>query len=278
MALALFYPQIAGTKNAISFALTKALSRQDLLFKSLSLKSGELKSPIVVPKPISVLIPNFDSLEEIQLAHDWLKAAKASDVPVMLISSLAVLKNKNNQPLAEDASDYAKGKPVKALRKLEKATQALPKSIILRVGQLLCLKKPSILTELLERSEESKKLELNHTQLLSPTPVNQAADVIVAILKQASCSDSLWGIYHFGGVKAASLYTLGDYFFNELKEYETLNKLELKESKAPDAWLDKQAVPQADNSLLYDTFGIRAKPWREGVSQIIKRYYGQESE
>lgn len=278
MTLALFYPQIAGTKNAISFALTKALNRQDMLFKSVNLESGELHSPIVAPKPICVLIPNFDSLEEIQLAHDWLKASKDSDIPVMLVSSLGVLRSKNNSALNEQAVDYAKSKQARALRKLEKATQALPKSIILRVGQLACLKKPNILTELLERSEENKKLELNHTQLISPTPVNQAAEVIIAILKQASCSDTLWGLYHFGGAKEASLYTLADYFFNQLKEYRALNSLELKKLEKTDAWLDKKGTPPAECNKLFDTFGIRAKPWREGITQLIQLYYGQENE
>lgn len=276
MALTFFYPQIIGVENPIIFALTKTLSRRCLPFKMLSLKSDERATPVVVPNPILMLIPDFSCIKEIQLAQDWIKQAESSDMPVMLVSSLGVLKSQDNAVLDEQVSDYAKGKEAKALRKLEKTVQALPKSIILRVGQLVSLRKPNVLTELLERVEQTASLELNDSLQFNPTPVNHIAQVIVAILQQASCVDDVWGLYHFGGETHTSLYGLAEYFFSKVKEHEDLPELELIKTPSDDAWLLKHAVARTDNSKLFDTFGIRPKPWREGVSKIIRFYYGQD--
>lgn len=276
MGLTFFYPQIVGAENPIIFALTKVLNKQCLPFKTLSLKSDERGMPVVVPNPILLLIPDFSCTKEIQQAQDWIKQAQSSDMPVMLISSLGVLKSQDNAVLDEQASDYAKDKSAKALRKLEKAVQALPKSIILRVGQLVSLRKPSVLTELLERAEKTHSLELNDSVQFNPTPVNHIAQVIVAILQQASCVDAVWGLYHFGGETHTSLHGLAEYFFSEVKEHEDLSDLELIKTQSDDDWLLKHAAARTDNSKLFDTFGIRPKPWREGVSKIIRFYYGQD--
>lgn len=277
MAPSFFHPLVIGAKNPISLSLRRALNQHGLLFKSLSLKSAEITSPVVVPKPIYILIPSLNSLEEIQQAQGWLEQAELNDIPVMLISSMAVLKRQDDTLLDESADEFCDGKRLTSLRRLEKQVLTHSKSMVLRVAQLASLRKSNnVLTELLHRTQDSKKLALNDSLLLSPSPTNQVADVIVAMLKQASCVDEVWGLYHFGGAKETSLYGLGKHFFDELKMHGLLNKLELLPTQDADPWLLKHALPPANSSKLFDTFGIRPKPWRDGISHIVRFHYGND--
>ncbi len=276
MAFAFYYPHLIGTQNPISFALTRTLNRSNIPFKQVSLQSDERQSAVLASKPIFVLIPDFLNSEEIDLSQQWLAEACAADIPVILLSSLAVLQTEGTTELDESVQNYRQDEHAIALRHLEQEVQTLNKSIVLRTGQLLTLKETGILRELLKRKEQNTSLILNQKQLFSPTPVNQAAEVIVAILKQISCVDTLWGLYHYGGNQAISLYALADCFFHLLQENEDF-QLSLIASSEEDSWFTTYGIAPVDSSRLFASFGIRPKPWREGIQRIVDFYYGKSS-
>lgn len=275
MAFTFLYPHLIGKQNPISFSLARAFNRENIPFKQLSLKSEEKQSAVVVSRPLFILMPEFHNPDEIKLASSWLKTAKAGDIPVLLLSSLSVLQAQGEQALDESVTHYSKDKAAAALHALEKSTQKRTSSIILRVGQCLSLRDAGLLAQLVKHKEQGYNLSFNHTQAFSPTPVNQIAEVVIAIFKQISCSDDLWGLYHYASGKQSNLYALAQYFFKLLSKHEDLDNLSLSKTDSPDAWLSQYGVAPADSRLLFNTFGVRPKSWQEGMQRVVDFYYGK---
>ena len=163
-----------------------------------------------------------------------------------------------------------------ALWRLEQSVRAIcPRHVLLRFGWLLDDSREGLLGRFLLRAERDDALYLADDRRGNPTPVDDAARVILAVLKQLDCESPLWGTYHYGGHEASASLSLGQAVLSEARHYRS-NLVEDIAPQAhaarPDAADEPQHAVLACKKILH-TFGIKPRAWRSGLPSLLDRYY-----
>jgi len=145
------------------------------------------------------------------------------------------------------------------------------------LGWLLDESPQGELDRFLSRAEVGQLIPLADDRRGSPTPVDDAGRVILAVIKQLDCSAPLWGTYHYGGIEAVTQLTLGQAIIAEALTLHGMPEPNL-EPRAHGATLDASEEPQ--NAVLacrkiLNTFGVKPRNWRSGMSALLDRYYRQ---
>lgn len=163
-----------------------------------------------------------------------------------------------------------------ALVRTEQSVRALcPRHVLLRFGWLLDDSRDGLLGRFLERLEQEGEVVLADDRRSNPTPVDDAARVILAVLKQLDCEAPLWGTYHYGGHEAATPLVVGQTI---LAESATFRQPRLR-GLLPrgHAALDDAAVEPQHGVLackkIFHTFGIKPRAWRAGLHALLDSYY-----
>ncbi|PRB79413.1 dTDP-4-dehydrorhamnose reductase [Pseudomonas sp. MYb185] len=168
-------------------------------------------------------------------------------------------------------------KPVGALgclqAELERSLRTqCPRHVILRFSWLLDYSPEGPLAQLVGELKRSPSLELAEEWRGNPTPVTDAARVILSVLKQLDCAAPLYGTYHYGSSESATWISFVQYVIQEL-----IGRGEL----AGDAAI--QPVPfdslsalagQPQNAVLLGrklllVFGIKPRSWRSMVPALL---------
>lgn len=274
LAISSFHSFIIGANRPVGHFLTRSLASQDLMYKGFGLESRERLAMAAVGKPFFVLVPSLFHPDDYAHVPFWLEQAEEQDVPVVLLSSSAVFRARADAVYQENDEDYADHPLALDLLALETLTRNNRRHLILRIGQGFSLMADDFANRLLTAIRDEHSLSLDMQRKFSPTPADDIAEVILAMLKQAACSDDLWGTYHFCGVEPISSYAFAEALLAEAGQYENLSGVELKSQEGglmPAVW-----APVTDNTLLFHTFGIKPKAWRKGLSRLIRRYYRAE--
>ena len=163
-----------------------------------------------------------------------------------------------------------------ALLRIEQCVRATcPRHVLLRFGWLLDDSREGRLGRFLARAERDEVLYLADDRRGNPTPVDDAARVILAVLKQLDCESPLWGTYHYGGHEASTALSLGQAVLSEARHYRS-NLVEDIAPQAhaarPDAADEPQHAVLACKKILH-TFGIKPRAWRSGLPSLLDRYY-----
>ncbi|MWV11898.1 sugar nucleotide-binding protein [Pseudomonas sp. R-28-1W-6] len=163
-----------------------------------------------------------------------------------------------------------------ALRRIEQCVRATcPRHVLLRFGWLLDDSADGLLGRFLRRAELEQELFMADDRRGNPTLVDDAARVIIAVLKQLDCQIPLWGTYHYGGHEATTPLALGQAIISEARP---LHKLHVREvspqahAARPDAADEPQHAVLACKKILH-TFGIKPRAWRSGLPALLDRYY-----
>lgn len=107
-----------------------------------------------------------------------------------------------------------------ALWRIEQSVRAAcPQHVLLRFGWLLDESIDGSLGRFLTRAEQPQELLLADDRRGNPTPVDDAARVILSVLKQLDCSAPLWGTYHYAGNEATTPLALGQAILAEAGQY-----------------------------------------------------------
>ncbi|NQD93821.1 sugar nucleotide-binding protein, partial [Pseudomonas sp. CrR25] len=160
--------------------------------------------------------------------------------------------------------------------RLEQSVRAAcPRHVLLRFGWLLDDSPDGLLGRFLARAEQDEALFLADDRRGNPTPVDDAARVILAVLKQLDCQTPLWGTYHYGGHEATTSLALGQAVLSEARNFRHSLVEELS-AQAHAARADAADEPQhavlACKKILH-TFGIKPRAWRAGLPSLLDRYY-----
>lgn len=163
-----------------------------------------------------------------------------------------------------------------ALWRIEQSVRAAcPRHVLLRFGWLLDESPEGLLGRFLARAERDTSLFLADDRRGNPTPVDDAARVILAVLKQLDCQAPLWGTYHYGGHEATTALALGQAVLSEARHLRD-NLIEEIVAQAhaarPDAGQEPQHAVLACKKILH-TFGIKPRAWRAGLPSLLDRYY-----
>ncbi|MEX6503485.1 sugar nucleotide-binding protein [Pseudomonas zhanjiangensis] len=150
-----------------------------------------------------------------------------------------------------------------------------PRHVLLRFGWLLDESPEGRLGRFLARAEHEQTLSLADDRRGNPTPVDDAARVILAVLKQLDCQAPLWGTYHYGGHEATTSLALGQAILSEARQLRAdLAEEVVAQAHAarPDAGHEPQHAVLACKKILH-TFGIKPRAWRAGLPSLLDRYY-----
>ncbi len=150
-----------------------------------------------------------------------------------------------------------------------------PRHVLLRFGWLLDDSANGLLGRFLVRTAEDSPLLLADDRRGNPTPVDDAARVIIAVLKQLDCQTPLWGTYHYGGHEATTSLALGQAVLSEARNFRS-NLIEELSPQAHSARADAAEEPQhavLSCKKILHTFGIKPRAWRSGLPSLLDRYY-----
>lgn len=285
---------LLGGGNALGQALIRQGAEEDIGF--------------LAPRPpaqgwdaasLTLLLDETRPDAVINLAYyfDWFQAEKVSEARFAAqeraIERLAELCQHHAMPLIQPSSyrvfDGARataygerdeplplGLRGQALWRIEQGVRAIcPRHVLLRFGWLLDDSPEGALGRFLRRAAQGEALLLADDRRGNPTPVDDAARVVLAVLKQLDCQSPLWGTYHYGGHEATTALALGQAVLDEARQLRAL-KAEGVAAQAhtarPDFGEEPQHAVLACRKIM-NTFGIKPRAWRAGLPALLDRYF-----
>jgi dTDP-4-dehydrorhamnose reductase len=201
---------------------------------------------------------------------------KHHEIRLLQPSSYRVFDGSRVTAYSEKEEPQPLGIQGQALWRLEQSVRATcPRHVLLRFGWLLDESPEGRLGRFLVRAERDEAVLLADDRRGNPTPVDDAARVILAVLKQLDCQSPLWGTYHYGGHEATTSLGLGQAVLSEARNFRGSLVEEVAaqaHAARPDASNEPQHAVLACKKILH-TFGIKPRAWRAGLPSLLDRYY-----
>ena len=198
------------------------------------------------------------------------------DILLLQPSSYRVFDGSRAMSYSEKEEPAPLGVRGQALWRMEQCVRmSCPRHVLLRFGWLLDDSSEGLLGRFLARAEREEALQLADDRRGNPTPVDDAARVILAVLKQLDCQTPLWGTYHYGGHEATTSLALGQAVLSEARNFRSNLVEEIvpqAHAARPDAREEPQHAVLACKKILH-TFGIKPRAWRSGLPSLLDRYY-----
>lgn len=284
---------LLGGGNALSQALIRLGSEGDIHF----LAPRPPDSGWDVASLTQVLDENRpEMLINLAYYHDWFQSDRVDDARLAaqehVVKWLAVLCQQRGiilvQPSSYRVFDGLRTMPYSETEKVaplgvqghlfvavEQAVRTLcPKHVIVRFGWLMDSSAEGCLGHFFARLQQLNPIYLADDRRGNPTPVPDAARVILAILKQLDCCAPLWGTYHYGGHEAVSQMLLGQTLAEAFGLVPGALKILISRPHAecPDAALEPQHAVLACKKIT-NTFGIKPRSWRAALPELLDDYY-----
>lgn len=158
----------------------------------------------------------------------------------------------------------------------QQISERCPRHIILRLSWVISHKRNNLLRYLLNQITREKEVAVVSDQQGCPTPSEDAARVIVAIVQQLGCGAQAWGTYHYAGAEPVSENSFAEIVISEASQYQPLTIRKLRMDKMN----DRDGIQAPANATLacgkiLNTFGVHNRPWRNTLSRLIRNYYDQ---
>ena len=160
----------------------------------------------------------------------------------------------------------------------QQISERCPKHIILRLSWVISYRRTNLLKYLLDQISREQEVAVVSDQQGCPTPSEDAARVIVAIIQQLGCGAAPWGTYHYAGAESISENRFAEAVISEASQYQDLKIRKLRMDKLN----DRNGIQAPANATLscrkiLSTFGVHNKTWRGSLSRMIKSYYGSNT-
>lgn len=151
------------------------------------------------------------------------------------------------------------------------------KHIILRTAWVFGPDGDNMLKRILQQASDNETVRVPGNERGCPTPAQDVARVIVAMLEQVDCDvdPPLWGTYHYVGSDVTDWPTFAETVIKAAKSY---GDLEVERVEAVNGETQPRPTPRPANAELstrkiLSTFGIKQQPWRRGVQDTLKSMY-----
>ena len=198
------------------------------------------------------------------------KASAAVKLPLVHLSGATVFKGKSSGQYREDEKSDVSDKLGKRLYKAERYIRRKQKQhIILRMPWVFGAGGDDYFTRVLDSLLEKGEITLEQEQLISPTPANDVARVVVAILEQIDCGAEPWGVYHYCSEPMVHLSVFIEAIIAVASQYGEvephLRSLDLSSLNAE--------IPPPVNlncKKILNTFGIRQRGWRSSLPALVR--------
>ncbi|WP_330926847.1 SDR family oxidoreductase [Candidatus Sororendozoicomonas aggregata] len=196
-------------------------------------------------------------------------------IPLIQVSTYRVFDGKSADAYNEQDSPNPSGvQAISRWQAEEQVRERCQQHIILRLSWIISARRNNLLVRLFKQLSAHKEVTVTADQLGCPTPADDAARVILAIIKQLDCGANVWGTYHYAAAEAVSENSFAESAISEAAQHHHLELGDLKMDKM----INREGVrPPANASLdcskIRNTFGIHRRPWRTALSGIIKTYF-----
>lgn len=262
---------IIGAEYPVGQCLADLANELALPYSSSRLDNREIP---VVPMgasatPLAIIAVAGEDESLSKHISDWIELLIDNDIPIVLLSSAKVFTYNEVGSLENDPMTGNS-----CLMALEDKARQQFRHLVLRVNQPFSLLAGDFAVQLLADARSSGCLKLDDLIRIAPTPVDDIAHIIHALLQQINCDESLWGTYHYCGVESTTEYAFAEALLAEARQYEdlanvTLEVLDDEECESSETILDSK--------LIQYTFGVQSKPWRQALTRLVRRYYRADS-
>ena len=258
---------IIGAEYPVGQYLADLASEKALPYSTRRMDSREqLSVPVgAQATPLAIIAVPADSDELYGHVKEWLALLIENDIPLVMLSSSKVFRYNE---VGSVETDEITGDP--ALIDLEQMARQQSRHLIVRTNQPFSLRNKDFAVELLAEARDKGTLRLDNLTRIAPTPADDIAEVLYAVMQQVSCDENLWGTYHYCGVESTTLYAFAEALLAEARQYEDISDVNFLELE------DDLCIPQEsilDSKRIKHTFGIKPRPWRQALSRLIRRYY-----
>lgn len=147
--------------------------------------------------------------------------------------------------------------------------------LILRFSWLLDSSPDGQLGRLLDQLQHQDPVQLAEEWRGNPTPVADAARVMLAILKQLDCDAPVHGVYHYGSTEPTTWISFAQSVTQELLATHQLDKDPVIQpvpfNTQPMAGLEPQNASVVSRKILM-TYGIKPRSWRTQLPELLKSF------
>ena len=154
--------------------------------------------------------------------------------------------------------------------------KTLPEHFIVRTAWLCGVHGHNFVKTMLKFGRKKDVLRVVSDQFGCPTIATDLAEAILELVRQAEKNQSIkWGTYHYCGAGKTTWHGFATAIFEIAKQYE---KFAVKEIVPISTAEYPTPVKRPANSVLDCTkieryFGIRPRPWREGLDRMLRQLY-----
>ena len=152
----------------------------------------------------------------------------------------------------------------------------LPEHFIIRTAWLCGVHGHNFVKTMIRLGREKETLRVVSDQSGCPTFAADLAEALLDIARQASKSKSVpWGTYHYCGAGATTWHGFAEAIFKLAGEYEkfAVKRVEPISTAEYPTPVRRPAKSVLDCSKIEKQFGIRPRPWKEGLDRMIRRLY-----
>jgi len=285
---------LLGSDNALAEALLRQANREAIDFACLPTSAQEVSEKQLIasldkerPNAILSLAHYFDGFqsEDTQAlpAYERLSTYLADtcatrDITLLQPSRYIVFDGTRTTAYDEQEALAPLALHGQCFARIEQQVRTVcPKHVLLRFGWLLDESLGGYVDRLLRQVEQGGEIPTADDRRGSPTTVDDAARVLLAIIKQLDCGAPLWGTYHYGGHEASTALALYQAILDEAKVFRpTLSAklLGIPHELCADNQKEPQHAVLACKKIL-TTFGIKPRAWRVGLADVLERYFKQ---
>jgi len=160
----------------------------------------------------------------------------------------------------------------------QRTAELCPQSILVRPGWLFSEYGTNFLTQLVDAAIGQQALNITGKLRGNPTDAHALAKVLLAMAEQLDCNaqePALWGTYHYGDSDACSLFTFAKAAITAVK---SMTEVQVETVEEGETVTMVNTIAEPENSELackkiLSTFGIKQRPWRRGIHDVLKSLY-----
>ena len=200
---------------------------------------------------------------------------RTQNIPLIHISSYRVFDGQQREPYSESDAPNPVGVLAISRFQAEKQVQErCPQHIILRFSWVVSEQGENVLTSILNQIIKKDIVSVTSDQIGCPTPVEDTARVIIAIIQQVLCDAKAWGTYHYAAAETVSLNALTEFVIAEAKQY---TQLKVKKLKLAKIGIKSGIHPPANACLncprILRAFGIHRRSWHIPINHMVENYF-----
>jgi dTDP-4-dehydrorhamnose reductase len=201
-------------------------------------------------------------------------ACARSNLPLLHISTDYVFDGRKAGPYSEDDPVAPLGVYGRSKQEGDEAVrQRLPRHLILRVSWVFGVHGQNFVKTMLRLAREREELRVVADQRGCPTYAGDIAEVLLELAGRMAEIDArgAWGTYHYCGAPATTWHGFASAIVEQARAREPLEV----RAVTPIATADyptpaaRPANSVLDSARLTKRFGIRPRPWREGLAALL---------